>query len=190
MIIPLNFPTFIFFRAQPTNQAICYMICPWPLEGVPCAMTTGLNQCAGASRYAASAQRGLPAIGGRQEKAGSGMVGSWKFWDILKWKELHLRSQFHRVFTLLHFLHCGSFWIVLVRLASILSMHVCILACCRAPLPSWWVYLPILSVSSSRPSWISIAGHHASRPKLTGRLRSIYKPYAYIYIIHTAYQST
>ena len=139
-------------------------------------MTTGLNQCAGASRYAASAQRGLPAIGGRQEKAGNGMVGSWKFWDILKWKELHLRSQFHRVFTLLHFLHCGSFWIVLVRLASILSMHVCILACCRAPLPSWWVYLPILSVSS--------------RPKLTGRLRSIYKPYAYILIIHTAYQST
>lgn len=95
------------------------------------------------------------------------------------------RSQFHRVFTLLHFLHCGSFWIVLVRLASILSMHVCILACCRAPLPSWWVYLPILSVSSSRPSWISIAGHHASRPKLTGRLRSIYKPYAYIYTHNT-----
>ena len=111
MIIPLNFPTFTFFRAQPTNQAIwCYMICPWPLEGVPCAMTTGLNQCAGASRYAASAQRGLPAIGGRQEKAGNGMVGSWKFWDILKWKELHLRSQFHRVFTLLHFF---ALWIIL-----------------------------------------------------------------------------
>ena len=67
MMVPLNFPAFIRFRAAqpPTMPYDMSMTTGWFFchAMAATAITTGLNQCAGASRYAAGAQRGACVAG-------------------------------------------------------------------------------------------------------------------------------